>query len=267
MSVADEAGAGDGPVLKSARTHGVESARRVLQVLLQFTESRPTWTVEQLAESVGTSTANTYRYLSLLKELALVEEHSRGLYTVSPRVFSLGRAARSSLDIVSVAHPALEDLTRDTGETTLLVRRVGDSVICIDTVEAEHPIRLSFSPGALLAMHRGASAKVMLASLAPDRRAAYLARLSSELTPADRRDLEAELSRIAADRFAESSAEVDENVWAVAAPIVFGGSVVAAISVVAPAYRIDDAQRDFIRDRVRDAADTIGRRLEPAALI
>ncbi|MCD1269949.1 helix-turn-helix domain-containing protein [Microbacterium sp. MEC084] len=251
---------------KEGRTHGVDSARRVLQVLLQFTEKRPTWTVERLAQSVGTSSANTYRYLALLKELYLVEEHSRGVYTVSPRVFSLGRAASSSLDIASIARPALEELTAETGETSLLVRRVGDSVICIDSVEADQQVRLSFAPGALLPMHRGASAKVLLASLSPEKRNTYISRLAPELTSGRRTEFESELARINADGFAESSAEVDEDVWAVAAPVVSHGSVVAAISVAAPGFRVLDGQRDEIRDRVRAVAAIVSERMQPVLL-
>jgi len=256
---------GSGALADGGRTHGVGSARRVLQILLQFTEKRPTATVDELAEAIGTSTANTYRYLSLLKELALVEEHSRGLYTVSPRVFALARAASASLDVASAARPLLLDLSAKTGETALLVRRIGDSIVCLDSVETDQHVRLSFLPGALLPMHRGASAKVMLASLPPAKRSRYLARVT-DITPHERDRLEKELARINADGYAESAAEVDEGVWAAAAPILFSGQVVAAISVAAPGYRVDEAQRREIGEHVRAAAAAVSERLTTVLL-
>lgn len=74
------------------------------------------------------------------------------------------------------------------------------------------------------------------------------------MKPADVRErLAAELDGIRAERFAVSTGEVDEGVWACAAPVQARGHLVGAISVVAPAYRVE-GKRDEIGEAVRRAA-------------
>jgi DNA-binding IclR family transcriptional regulator len=235
----------------------------VLQLLLQFSEERPEATVEQLAQALSASVSSTYRYVALLREVGLVEERHRGTYSLSPRVLALARGAEAASSIVGIARPVLDRLTETCGEASFLVQQMGDAAVCVDLAQCDHPVRLSFAPGQILSLHRGAGPKVLLANLDPKRIHAYFKRLEFAVPAAEQQRLEVELEEIRAKEWGESSAEVDEGVWAVAAPVTVAGTVVAAVSVAAPDYRVDAEQRDRIRALVRDAAREISEAITP----
>jgi DNA-binding IclR family transcriptional regulator len=234
----------------------------VLQLLLEFSEERPEATVEELAQAVSASVSSTYRYVALLRELGLVDERHRGAYVLSPRVLALARGAEAAMSIVGIARPVLDQLAQTSGETAFLLQQMGDSAVCVGQVESDHPIRLSVSPGHTVPLHRGAAAKVILANLGAAKVRSYLERLG-DVSTGERERLEAELVGIRDKGWAVSLAELDAGVWAAAAPVLAAGSVVAAVSVAAPDYRLGGPQRDEIIASVRDAAREISGRIVP----
>jgi Transcriptional regulator len=236
------------------RTKGVDSARRALQILLQFTENKPELTIDELLEAYDISLPSAYRYLSLLREMYLIEERSKGTFVLSPQILQLARAAEMTLDYRAEAQPVLERLTEQTGETSLYLRRINNSAVCLAIAETEHAISISFQPGHIMALHAGAGAKTLLADFTPVKRDHYLDRRQPPLSKTARTKLVAELDRIRIDGFAESNSEVDDGVWACAAPVHAHDTQVGAISVVAPAYRVDVDKRETIGRMVREAA-------------
>lgn len=233
------------------RTKGVDSARRALQILLQFSESTPELTVENLLEDHDISVPSAYRYISLLREMDLIEEREKGRFVLSPQVLRLARAAEASFDYGTQAQPILDRLAAATGETALYLRRVNDSAMCLAIAESDHPISISFQLGNMMPLHGGAAAKVLLSELSPAKLAQYFQRLGSRISPTARATLEADLESIRATGYAESAGEVDHGVWASAAAIHVKGTVVGALTVAAPAYRLSEQHRGEITDAVR----------------
>lgn len=241
------------------RTKGVESARRALQILLQFSEGRPELTVDQILEEHGISVPSAYRYIALLRELNLIEERGRGVFTLSPQVVRLARAAEASFDYRDHAQPVLDRMRERTGESALYVRRVNDAAVCLAIAESDHAIGLSFQPGHLMPLHSGAAAKLLLADYPAAKREQYLERLQPPLAPEVRAALEADLDRIRSNDYSESAGEVDEGVWAAAAPVRAAGALVGAVTVAAPAYRLTGDDKRGISDAVRAGAEELQR--------
>ena len=102
------------------RTKGVDSARRALQILLQFSENTPELTVDNLLEDHDISVPSAYRYISLLREMDLIEEREKGRFVLSPQVMKLARAAEASFDYRAQAQPVLNKLADVTGETACI---------------------------------------------------------------------------------------------------------------------------------------------------
>lgn len=240
-----------------AKTPGVESARRALKILLSFSEERPELTVDRLAIEHGISTPSAYRYISLLRELYLVEERAKGTFVLAPTVLRLFAAAEASLDIVAATKPVLGRLRDATGEAALVMRRVHDAAVCVAIANPDRALTLSFVPGQRMPMFGGAGAKVLLSGMSPRERDAVLAGLTAKR----RRDLNAAVETIRTQGFAESEAEVDDGVWAVAAPIMVGAKTVASLSVASAAFRTSPASRDHIRALVQQAAAEVSAEL------
>ncbi|MER6530200.1 IclR family transcriptional regulator [Streptomyces sp. NPDC001508] len=239
----------------------MDSARRVLKVLLLFTEKGPELSVEEIAHSVGISVPSAYRFVSLLREMDLAEDNGRGTYVLSPRVFLLSRSAEQAFPLSKVLHPFVERLSKVTGEAALVIRRVGDFATCVEMSHPEHTIRLSFEPGQIMSLHRGAGPKVLLASMGEAWAQRYFDRLRPPPPAAERDQALASLPGIVERGWSKSEAEVDEGVWAVAAPIKAADKVVAAVTVAGPQFRIDEDQAEHITEQVMSSAAELSQSL------
>ncbi|WP_167044173.1 IclR family transcriptional regulator C-terminal domain-containing protein [Salinibacterium sp. ZJ454] len=240
----------------------MDSARRVLQVLLLFSESTPTLSVEQMARMAEIAPASVYRYLGLLREMSLVEETNYGYYALSPRALAIGRAAEVASPLEAAVRPILASLSAECGEAALLMRRIGDSAVAAEVIDMPNPVRISFQIGQPMGLHRGAGAKVLLAGMGETWIKGYCNRALAPAGDAERAALLTEAARINRLGWAESAAEVDAGVWAVAAPIRSGDRVLAAISVVGPEYRIDSGSAHRIRAAVVAAAGRINEAIQ-----
>ncbi|MFC5337476.1 IclR family transcriptional regulator [Leucobacter denitrificans] len=243
--------------MQTSRAKGVDSARRVLQILLSFSESSPEVTVESISTQFGISVPSAYRYISLLRELYLIEETGRGAYSLTPQMFRLASVAESSIDIGNLGMPVVNRLVGETHETVLILRRIGDSAVCVASSQPDKQATISFLQGHLMPLHRGAGSKVLLAATQIEEQRKYLAHLEERLGPDWGEELKSELSAIRKQHFAISSAEVDEGIYAVAAPIVVEGRTVAALSIAGLEFRLSEERRGELLQKVREGAREI----------
>lgn len=249
----------------SQRRSGAESSRKVLSLLLAFDEKRHTLTTAELSELVGAPLSSTYRYLSVLRDSGLIEDaEAPGSHRLTPRVIGLARAARSARgNLEQLTRPVLEQLAASTGETALLVKRVGTAAVCVDRSESARPVRLQFSPGQPMALHLGSAARVLLSAMPARERADYLTRLENDSTRLSAHPLtEGELALVADAGWTQSFEEVDEGIWGVAAAVRDNGATIAAIGVAGPLFRLDQSDRDRIITLVRGAAADVSARLD-----
>jgi DNA-binding IclR family transcriptional regulator len=257
VATAGAPGSAQAPAARRAAA-STQSVQRALVLLDQFTAQQPSHTVEQLSRLSGVPRSTVYRLLTLLRAHQLVEQAGDNRYQLGPRAITMGYVARSMTDMAGLWRPALLALAAATSETALLMRRVGNSAVCIDRVECDHPVRLSFEIGRTMPLHAGAGAKVILAYSPDDLRDRYL----EQAVPASARGkLRAELGRIRTQGWADSSAEVDQGIWAVAAPVSGGPDRLHAISVALPEYRLDPERREMLRDAILDAAAELQEKL------
>jgi len=250
----------------SQPTRGVDSARRVLQILLQFSANRPQTTIDEVARLHAISIPSAYRYMALLREMYLVEERTRGVYVLSPQIIRLANAAEQSLDLATVSKPFLEHLMEETHETALVVKRVQDAAVCVAVAEPDKSLSISFQPGFIMPLHKGAVAKVLLATTPKRKQQSLIAKIRPALSSEETDDLVATLDKIRKANFAESESEVDKGVWAVAAPIVVSNRVLAAVSVAAPIFHMDEEARASIRIKVSQAALEIADAIASSAI-
>lgn len=259
MAAAGELGSAQAPARAVRRAAAsTQSVQRALVLLDQFTAQQPTHTVEQLSRLSGVPRSTVYRLLTLLRAHELVEQAGENRYQLGPRAITMGYVARSMTDVAGLWRPALLALAAATSETALVMRRVGNSAVCVDRVECDHPVRLSFEVGRTMPLHAGAGAKVILAFSPEGLRDRYI----EQAVPASARDpLRAELARIRTQGWADSSGEVDQGIWAVAAPVAGAADRLHAISVALPEYRLDPARRDTLRAAILDAAGELEQKL------
>lgn len=243
------------PAPEGKTTPGVESARRVLQILLMFSEDRLEVTIDDVAKLHDMSLPSAYRYMALLRELQLVQEARGGAFVLTPKIQELAAASERSIDLERVARPVLERLMLATNETAFILRRVRERAVFLFSAQPERALTLSFRGGNTTPLHRGAVAKVLLAYAPGGFRQRYLTKNVSPDAESTR--LQRELVEIQKNGFAESESEVDEGIWGGAVPIHVAGMAVASLSIAGPAFRIDADKRALIRRLLGEAAKEI----------
>ena len=236
--------------------HGCEGARRVLALMLTFSADDHTLTARQLAERTGIALPSVYRYLTLLRETGLLAGDERGSYRLSARLVGLARAAEAAESIIDVADPVMRDLAGRTGETVILVRLIGRSAVCVHRVQSRQQLRISFEAGQPLPLDRGASARLLLASLAPHIRREYLSPLA-ERDPEAAALLEKKILIAGQQGFATSEQEIHRGVWAAAAQVMQGKRMIAVLTVPSPLVRAPAEQRTQLLGQVRSSARAI----------
>lgn len=261
VNPSESGGRGGGRGERAAR--GAESARRVLAVLMAFTRERHTLTARDLAQITGIPLPSVYRYVAFLRDTGLLVGGDRGGYHLSVRLVQLAQAAEAGDTLIGIADPVMRRLGAETGETVILVRLLGRSAVCVHRVESSHRLRTSFEPGQPMSLDRGASARILLASMSPEALRAYLEPLSRR-DPARAARLEEETALVRRRGWASSEEEIDEGIWAAAAAVRDGSGIVAALSVPSPLVRAPDETRASLLAKVRASADHLSDLLRDA---
>lgn len=198
-----------------------------------------------LARDIGAPKTSLLALLAGMVASGRLTKDDAGFYRLGARMFSLAMRIVGSLNLSSLARPALEGLMQDTGETALLgaLAPSGDQAMYIDKVETASALRYTVSLGEQRELYSSAIGKVLLAFLPADRQEAYLK--SHELrafTPAtitSRSELRAHLAEIRQQGFASTAGERIVGADALAAPVFgSGGEVIAALVVAGPSERM-----------------------------
>lgn len=247
----------------------ISAAQRVLDILLSFNSATLIQSPEALSGQIGLPRSTTYRYISLLCDKGFLEKASPGMYQLGPQCLRLGQIAAVRRELASIIHPYMEHIAQETGETVLLTRVSGNQSICIDRIEAQHSIRITFEIGHAQSLHAGASSKVLLAYFDAARQNEILSQPLQQFTNQtviERQALEQQLKDIRERGYCVTESEVDLGAKAIAVPILDRkGRILAALSTAGPAFRItDDLVEQHIallhqqRQHIEDYLSTIG---------
>jgi DNA-binding IclR family transcriptional regulator len=226
----------------------------VLNLLFAFTQAQHTLGAKDLASAAGIPLPSTHRYLALLRDLSLVVESTPGRYHLSPLVLSLGEAAESAEPLIAVADEVMQEISRETDETVLLVKIMNGAAVCIHRIESRQRLRLSYQPGHLLPLTHGASAKVLLSGMSARALEHHLANNGEKIS----NDFRQEIELVRQRGWAVTSEEVDRGIWAASAPVIYSDSVIAALTVPCPLLRVSPATEQQLVELVRKGAETIG---------
>ncbi|MCF3963444.1 IclR family transcriptional regulator [Streptomyces fuscigenes] len=241
---------------------GTETAGRVIDVLLLFTDGPDELGVSRIARELGLSKAVVHRILQTLvgRGMVALDSETR-LYRLGPSAAALGARALREFDLRAVAGNTLRRLQLETGETVTLTALVPGGRAYVDQIVSTHEVKMTVELGRRFPLHAGSSGKCCLAFLPEARREEILAAALPALTdstPTDAAALRAELAAVRRDGYASSHGERQSDAGSVASPL-FGldGDVRGSVSVCGPRSRFTPA---FVHDcapRVVEAARDI----------
>lgn len=244
---------------------GLELFRKANGVL-SLLEGGGEWSAQEIADATKEPVSSTYRMLTSLKEIGLVENSlGRGRYRLGLYAMSLGAVCDDRLSLRDSATPWLEWLQSGTTGTTFLMLRRGFNAVCIDRVVGKGVRSLALRLGGSLPLYAGAGPRALLAFLADAERRAVLDHFEEQSQDdpnvPTRRQLERTIEEIQAAGVSISDEDVTPGIAAVGAPVFnHRGELEAAISVSTVRVRLlQDRARTV--DLVLEAADAVSRAL------
>lgn len=237
----------------------VQSIDRAMQIiqLLMSDHSRTGWAISDISERVDLPLSTTHRLIStLVKHELIVQLPEKKRYRLGPKWMEVGLQQLEQLDLRTAARPIMERLADELKEAVFLSIPYGMFSIVVDKVDSKVKLRVVESLGERIAMHIGATNKVMLANMKLVEAEAILIRLMDD--PEKRKQLLTALPGIKKAGFAVSYAEFTEGTAAIAAPIIgFGRKVVGALGVGVTAYQLTEERLVDLSKQVIQGAHEI----------
>jgi IclR family KDG regulon transcriptional repressor len=228
--------------------------------LLQTVASEADLGVSEIARRSGDTKARAFRLLQTLARRGLIARSADGKgYRLGVATLMLGHAAGEQVDLIRIATPILEELGRETGETTQLRIRDDHESLCVAKWEPKRDLRVNAIIGRRRPLHAGSS-KIFLAYMSEEEREAILAAPLKRFTPntvTDPRRLRPKLAQIRKGKFFVSHGEINDDLISITAPVFMApGQVIAALNIAAPAHRVE-VRVDELGEKVAEAASRI----------
>jgi DNA-binding IclR family transcriptional regulator len=251
------------------RSNGAESAGAVQSVdralaILELLTRWPEMGVTEIAAELGVHKSTAFRLVTTLEQHRLVEQAGeRGKYHLGFGIVRLAGATTARLDLAREARQVCRRLADTFNETVNVAVRDGDAAVNVSQEQGGATVSIQNWIGQRTPLHATSSGKVLLAWLDSGELAPLLADGLKQYTPrtvTDPGQLRAELGLVRQRGWAATAEELETGLNAVAAPVRGAdGTVVAALSVSGPSYRLGPGTFDEVARALCAGAGEISR--------
>ena len=225
---------------------GVQSLGRAFAILEEVARHREGIGLAELSKLVGLHNSTTFHLAKTMVTLGYMrQERDSKRYRVGRPLFALAASALDEIEMVNLAMPILEDLSRESGESGHFAVRMGDSVVVIARTSGAGAFQLTDRVGVVRPAHCTALGKIILASLRPDQLKRFLERV--DLKPSTKKSITEpsallrEITEIRRSAIAFDDGEFNAEVRCVAVPVYnFTGEVIGALGISGPIWRMTD---------------------------
>ncbi len=225
---------------------GVQSLGRAFAILEQVARHREGIGLAELSKLVGLHNSTAFHLAKTMVSLGYIrQERDSKRYRIGRPLFALAANALDEIEMVNVATPIMEELSRDTGESSHFAVRMGDAVVVIARTSGPGAFQLTDRVGVVRPAHCTALGKIILAALRPDQLKRFLERV--ELTPSTKKSITdpnvllREIAEVRRSAIAIDDGEFNAEVRCMAVPVYnFTGDVVGALGISAPIWRMTD---------------------------
>lgn len=222
----------------------LERVFAVMDVLASHEECVP---LKVISERTGLHPSTAHRILNDLTIGRFVDRPEAGSYRLGMRLLELGNVVKARLSVRDAALVPMRELHRLTQQPVNLSMRQGDEIVYVERAFSERSgMQVVRAIGGRAPLHLTSTGKLFLAAEEASRVRAYAARTGlagntrNSLTRLP--DLERELTSARKTGMARDNEELELGVRCIAAAIRDDqGTLVAGLSISAPADRLDDA--------------------------
>jgi DNA-binding IclR family transcriptional regulator len=223
---------------------GVQSLGRAFAILEEVARHREGIGLADLSKRVGLHNSTTFHLAKTMVSLGYIrQERESKRYRVGRPLFALAANSLDEIEMVNVATPILEDLSRETGESSHFAVRMGDAVVVIARTSGPGAFQLTDRVGVVRPAHCTALGKVILASLRRDQLERFLERV--ELKPSTEKSITEipallrEIEDVRQSGVAFDDGEFNLEVRCVAVPVKdFTGQIIGGLGISGPIWRL-----------------------------
>jgi IclR family transcriptional regulator, KDG regulon repressor len=241
---------------------GIQSLGRAFGILEAVARHREGIGLADLSRLVGLHNSTTFHLAKTMVALGYIrQEKDSKRYRIGRPLFALAASALDEIEMVNLATPVLEDLARQTGESSHFAVRMGDTIVVIARTSGPGAFQLADRVGVVRPAHCTALGKAILASLQPDQLARLIKRTglkpSTEKSITEAAVLLRQIEEIKRTGVGYDDGEFNLEVRCIAVPVNdFTGSVVGALGISGPIWRLS---HQAMKSRVKIVQDAAAR--------
>jgi IclR family transcriptional regulator, KDG regulon repressor len=245
---------------EGARGGGIQSLERAFSILEEVARNRDGISLSELSKRVELHNSTTFHLVRTMVSLGYISQSKDSKrYHIGRRLFTLAAGALDEIELVNLATPVLESLTRATGECSHFAIRSGDSIVVLAKTVGTGMFQMADRAGVVRPAHCTALGKVLIAALTPAQIERYVD--SHELqrftpkTIVERDALLREFEQVRRGGIGFDDGEFDAEARCVAVPVRdFTGQVAGAIGISGPIWRLSLQTLQEKAQQVREAA-------------
>ena len=228
------------------KSYTIRSVSRAIDLLEQFQGDVAEIGLTDLSRRMQLPKNNIFRLLATLQARNYVEQNEASeRYRLGFKAIDLGQTAIRQLGHLNNSRLIMEELVRECNETACVSVLKDFSVVNLDLVECDHPLRVMPRIGVRLPAYCTAAGKSQIAHFAEETLRKYVRDYPFEqytphtITNPDQ--LKRHLQQIARQGYAVELEEMDEGVRSVGAPIRdYTSRIIGAVTLMGPSQRFND---------------------------
>lgn len=251
--------------------NSIRAVDRALDILLEFSPENPVLSLSQVAGRLDLPKSTVHRLLSTLEGKGFVKRDApTGCFHLGFRIVEMASLVLKDMDLPRWAHPYLVRLAEETGETVDLAVLDNSRVIYLQVIESPQRVKIAAAAGQRLPVHCTASGKAFLSFLPKQMVNTIVSGRLEKYTAhtlIDRPSVENELRLTRERGFSISEKEYEDDINAVAAPILDADRFpVAVIAIVGPSYRMPSERMLLLGQSVVKTIESMAREVGLEAL-
>jgi DNA-binding IclR family transcriptional regulator len=254
----------------STSTPTVQVIERMFTLMNVLASKEEAMTLKEISEKASLHASTAHRLLNDLVTGRFVDRSQPGSYRLGMRLLELGNLVKNRLNVRDAALVPMRELHKLIQQPVNLSMRQGDEIVYIERAYSERSgMQVVRAIGGHAPLHLTSVGKLFLAADDPQRVRAYATRTGlsghtkNSLTqlPA----LERELAKVRQWGHAHDNEELELGVRCMAAGVFDDqGTLVAGLSISAPAERLDAGWLPKIRATALEISTSLGYRPEVA---
>lgn len=252
---------------KKESPNTVRCIDKALDVLSCFSINEPELGISDISTKLGMYKSTVHRILKTLEERGfMIQNLQNQKYRLGFKLFDLGYAVVSGLEVRDVALPLMREVSANTRETVTLNIVDNYERVCIEKVESTEAVRNFVQIGGRNPLWLAGSGKLLLAHLSGEEaeriikgKVLGLTVQGSSIKPQELRE---ELALIRERGYSVSHSERNIGSASVSAPIRnYEGTCIAGLSISGPESRFTDERLPMLIEQVVVTARNISIRL------